>query len=332
MTTEGERFMKRAFTALFMSLLLLFSLTACSAPAEEPAPSEQLYTIGVIQLTQHTALDEATQGFIAAVEEALPGQVAFDVENASSDLDVCSTVINGFVSANVDLILANSTPALQTAVAATSQIPILGVSVTEYGAALAIDDFDGLVGGNVSGTSDLAPLDAQAEMVKEWFPDAQRIGFLYCSSEANSQYQVNTVQSHLENMGFLCAQYPFADSNEMASVTQAASSECDVIFVPTDNTIAANAIIVDNICRLAGVPVIGGDEGICSVCGVATLCVGGYYELGYTTGKMAVKILTGEADVSEMPIEYSPGFTRVFNQAICDELGLAVPSGYSAIE
>ncbi|MBR0025516.1 MAG: ABC transporter substrate-binding protein [Clostridia bacterium] len=316
--------MKRTFAALFMAIIMLLSLTACS-----PAPSAE-YTVGIVQLTQHTALDEAAEGFIAAVEEALPGKVTFEVENASGDLATCSSILNEFVSAGVDLILANSTPALQTAVSATGQIPILGTSVTEYGAALSIPDFDGLVGGNISGTSDLAPLDAQADMVKEWFPNAKTIGMLYCSSEANSQYQVDTVQAYLEEMGYACKQYPFADSNEMASVTQAAADNSDVIYVPTDNTIAANVTIVDNICRLAGIPVIGGDEAICAGCGVATLCVG-YYDLGYATGSMAVKILTGETDISEMPIQYSPEYSRVYNESICTELGIAVPAGYDPI-
>ena len=230
----------------------------------------------------------------------------------------------------MDLILANATAPLQAAVAATSDIPILGTSVTEYGVALGISDFNGVVGTNVSGTSDLAPLDQQAAMVQEWFPDAKTVGLLYCSAEPNSQYQVDTVQAELEKLGYTCTQYAFSDTNDMASVTQNAADNSDVIYVPTDNTCANNTGVIDNICRPAGVPIIAGEEGICGGCGVATLSIS-YYDLGVTTGEMAVKILTGEADISEMPIEYAPQFTKKYNEAICADLGLTVPEGYEAI-
>ena len=235
------------------------------------------------------------------------------------------------MAADVDLILANATAALQAAVAATADIPILGTSVTEYGVALDIDDFTGTVGGNVSGTSDLAPLDQQAAMVQTLFPDAKNVGLLYCSAEANSQYQVDTVKGYLEEMGYTCTLYPFADSNDAAAVTQTAADASDVIYVPTDNTVAANTGIVDNICQPAGVPVIAGEEGICKGCGVATLSIS-YYDLGVTTGKMAAQILTGEADISTMPIAYAENFTPKFNTVIGEALGIAMPEGYTPIE
>ena len=196
--------------------------------------------------------------------------------------------------------------------------------------ALGIDNFSGTVGTNVSGTSDLAPLDEQAAMVKEWFPEAKTVGLLYCSAEANSQYQVDTVQAELEKLGLTCTQYPFSDTNDMASVTQSAVDNSDVLYVPTDNTCANNAGIIDNIARPAGVPIIAGEEGICGGCGVATLSIS-YYDLGVATGKMAAKILTGEADIAEMPIEYAPQFTKKYNETICTDLGLTVPEGYEAI-
>ncbi|MBR0025736.1 MAG: ABC transporter substrate-binding protein [Clostridia bacterium] len=342
--------MKRTLIALMMALVMLVSLTACSAPAEEPAdtsapaepadtsapaepaePAAETYTVGICQLVPHVALDAATQGFMDALEEALPDQVTIDRQDAAGDVPTCATIVNGFVAADVDLIMANATPALQSAVTATGEIPILGTSVTEYGVALSIDNFDGLVGGNVSGTSDLAPLDQQAAMITEWFPEAKTVGLLFCAAEANSQYQVDTVQAALEAAGLTVTQYPFNDSNDMASVTQNAADNSDVIYVPTDNTVASNTGIIDNICRPAGVPVIAGEEGICSGCGVATLSIS-YYDLGVATGKMAVKILTGEADISEMPIEYAPEFTKKYNEAICADLGITPPEGYIAIE
>ncbi len=282
----------------FVSILLaaLLVLGAASAMAEG-----KTYTVGICQLVTHDALDAATQGFIDALTEELGDAVTFDVQNAAGDSNTCSTIANAFVSDKVDLILANATPALQAATAATADIPILGTSVTEYGVALDIEGFTGVVGGNVSGTSDLAPLDQQAAMIQELFPEAKNVGLVYCSAEANSQYQVDTVKACLETLGYNCTLYPFADSNDAAAVVQTAADASDVIYVPTDNTVAANTGIVDNICQPAGIPVIAGEEGIVKGCGVATLSIS-YYDLGVTTGKMAAKILTGEADISTMPV------------------------------
>ncbi len=305
--------------------------TAAAEAAEAAAEVTETYTVGICQLMQHVALDAATQGFKDALTEELGAAVTFDEQNAQGDSNTCSTIINSFVSADVDLILANATPALQAAQAGTNEIPILGTSVTEYGVALGIENFSGTVGGNISGTSDLAPLDEQAAMLRDLFPDAKNVGLLYCSAEANSQYQVDTVKAELESMGYTCEFYAFSDSNDLATVATKAASESDVIYVPTDNTVASNTEIVNNICQPAGVPVIAGEEGICSGCGVATLSIS-YYDLGVGTGKMAAKILKGEADISEMPIEYAPQFTKKYNAAICEALNVEIPEGYIAIE
>ena len=291
--------------------------TADTAEETEVPSAGGSYTIGICQLVQHEALDAATQGFKDAIVEALgEDAVTFDEQNAQGDSNTCATIINGFVAEDADLILANATAALQAAQAGTSEIPILGTSVTEYGVALGIDDFDGTVGGNISGTSDLAPLTEQAAMLNELFPDAKNVGLLYCTAEAN--------------LGYTCTQYGFSDSNDLSSVTTTAADESDVIYVPTDNTVANNTEIVNNICQPAGVPIIAGEEGICKGCGVATLSIS-YYDLGVATGKMAVKILTGEADISEMPIEYAPQFTKEYNPTLCEALGVTVPDDYTAI-
>lgn len=307
--------------------------TAAESTAEETTAeaSGETYVVGICQLMQHDALDAATQGFKDALTDALGDAVTFDEQNAQGDSNTCATIINSFVSNNVDLILANATPALQAAQAGTNEIPILGTSVTEYGVALGIEDFDGTVGGNISGTSDLAPLDEQAAMLHDLFPDARIVGLLYCSAEANSQYQVDVVKAALEGMGYECEFYAFTDSNDLSTIVTNAASNCDVIYVPTDNTVASNTAIVDNICRPAGIPVIAGEEGICAGCGVATLSIS-YYDLGVGTGRMAAKILTGEADISEMPIEYAPQFTKKYNPTICEELEIEIPDDYVAIE
>ena len=328
--------------ALVLTGVMALSLAACGAKEEAPAApaasapaasapaAAETYTVGICQLVQHVALDAATQGFMDALNEALPGQVTFDNQNASNDIPMCSTIVNQFVAADVDLILANATPALQAASAATIDIPILGTSVTEYGVAMGIKDFNGTVGGNVSGTSALAPLDQQAAMVKEWFPDAKTVGLLYCSAEANSQYQVDVVKTELEKLGYTCEFYSFSDSNDLAAVTESAAAASDVIYVPTDNTVASNAALIDNICRPAGIPVIAGEEGICAGCGVATLSIS-YYDLGVATGKMAAKILTGEADISTMPVGYAETVTPKYNADICASLNITPLEGYEAI-
>ncbi len=322
---KGEKKMKK-YIALLLAVLMIASMAACSAD-----PDDGKYTIGICQLVTHDALDAATQGFQDAVVAALGEEnVTFDLQNAAGDTNTCSPIATAFVASNVDLIMANATPALQAAAAATADIPILGTSVTEYGVALSIEDFSGTVGGNVSGTSDLAPLTDQAAMLQTWFPDAENVGLLYCSGEPNSKYQVDTVKALLEDMGYTCELFAFADSNDMAAVTQGACDFSDVIYVPTDNSVAAGTDVIDGICRPAGVPIIAGEEGICSGCGVATLSIS-YYDLGYATGEMAVKILTGEADISTMAVGYAANFTPKYNPEICEDLGLTPPEGYTAI-
>ncbi|MCR5215518.1 MAG: ABC transporter substrate-binding protein [Lachnospiraceae bacterium] len=295
------------------------------------AASDTTYHVGVCQLVQHVALDAATQGFKDTLTAEFGDKVVFDEQNAQGDSNTCSTIINGFVSADVDLILANATPALQAAQAGTDTIPVLGTSVTEYGVALGIDGFTGTVGNNISGTSDLAPLDGQADMVKELFPDAKNVGLIYCTAEANSQYQVDTIKGYLEALGYTCTLYGFSDSNDLTSVATTAVSNSDVIYVPTDNTVASNAELLDNIARPAKVPVVCGEEGIAAGCGVATLSIS-YYDLGVATGKMAIKVLKGEANISEMPVEYAPQFTKKYNATIAADLGITIPSDYVAIE
>ena len=328
--------MKKIISLTIAVLMLVSMLAGCGSSNEQPAApaasaEATVYNVGIIQLVTHDALDAATQGFMDALTAELgEGNVKFDLQNAAGDSNTCATIVNSFVSNEVDLIMANATPALQAAAAATADIPVLGTSVTEYGVAMGIENFSGTVGGNISGTSDLAPLDKQAEMVKEWFPDAQNVGLLYCSAEPNSQYQVDTIKTMLEGMGYTCTMYAFADTNDMAAVTQNAAGNSDVIYVPTDNTVASGTGIIDGICQPAGIPIIAGEEGICSGCGVATLSIS-YYDLGVATGKMAAQILKGESDISTMPIEYAATSTPKYNATICEALGLTAPEGYVAI-
>ena len=312
--------MKNRFTVL---VALLLSLLVISGSASAEAAT---YRIGICQLVQHAALEEATQGFTDAVKQQLGDRVELNVQNASGDSATCISVVNTLLAEEVDLILANSTQALQAASAATADVPILGVSVTDYPAALDLDEWDGMTHTNVSGTSDLAPLDAQAELIHTMFPDAKEVGILYCSSEVNSLYQIKLIREYLEPLGYACEDYAFTDTNDVFMVAQNACQNNDVIFVPTDNTIASCTELILNVVEVEKVPVIGGDKGICSGCGVATVCVD-YYDLGYTTGLMACDILTGKSDISQMPIEFSPVIHTVVNPAMCDALGIAILDG-----
>ena len=315
--------------------LVLAILALCMASAfaggsnETTAATGKVYTVGVCQLVQHNALDAATKGFEDALRDKLGDNVKIVEQNASGDVSTCITIVNGFVSSNVDLIMANATPALQAAQAATGDIPILGTSVTDYATALGMDDFKGTTGTNISGTCDLAPLDQQASMIMELFPNARKVGMLYCSAEANSVFQVNIIKEALEANGIECVDFAFSDSNDVAAVTANAAAWSDVIYVPTDNTAASCTETIRNVVEPAKIPVVAGEEGICKGCGVATLSIS-YYDLGYRTGEMAVEILNG-ADVSAMEIQYAPKFTKEYNAELCSILGIEVPSDYVAI-
>ena len=287
------------------------STEAAASTADSTAAADgKVYNIGICQLVQHEALDAATQGFKDALVEKLgEGSVKFDEQNASGDSANCATIVNGFVSNGVDLILANATAPLQAAAQATADIPVLGTSITDYATALDISDWTGTVGNNISGTSDLAPLDQQAAMIQELFPDAKSVGLLYCSAEPNSVYQCDVIEGYLNEEGYTVARYAFTDTNDVTSVAQTAADNSDVIYIPTDNTAASNTEAIANVVIPAKVPVVAGEEGICSGCGVATLSIS-YYDLGYATGEMAAKILADGADVSTMPVEFAPNVTK----------------------
>lgn len=318
--------------SLVLAAVMALSLVACGSGSKDKDTDtgDKTYKVGVVQLVQHEALDAATKGFTDALKEALGDKVEVEVKNASGDSNNCSTIVNGFISDKVDLIMANATPALQAAASATSTIPILGTSVTDYATALEIADWTGAVGGNISGTSDLAPLDKQAAMLQELFPNAKKVGMLFCSSEPNSKYQVDEVTKLLSAAGITCTEYTFTDSNDVSSVTQKTCDDSDVLYIPTDNTAASNTEAIANVVLAAGTPVIAGEAGICRGCGAATLSID-YYELGKITGQMAAKILTGEADISTMPVEFAPTATKQANMANCEKLGITVPADYTAL-
>ena len=320
--------------AILIAAAMTASLAACgsSSSGSGSAGSDGTYTIGICQQMEHPALDAATEGFQDACKEKFgEDNVEFDVKNAQGEQTMCSTIINNFVSSDVDLILANATLPLQTAAQATADIPILGTSVTDFAAALGISDWTGATGVNISGTCDLAPIEEQEDMLTELLPEAKTVGILYCSAESNSKYQAELFETELEKDGIEYKEYTAADSNEIQSVVTNAVSECDAIYIPTDNTMASNTQIINNICLPAKVPVIAGEQGICSGCGIATLSIS-YYDIGYRAGEMAYEILAEGADISTMEIETAPQVTKMYNPTICEELGITVPDDYEAIE
>lgn len=332
--------MKKTKRILALALSALMT-TACFAgcggsvdspeSSNKPADSAKVYNIGICQLVQHEALDAATKGFKDALIEKLgEDNVKFDEQNAQGDSATCTTICNQFVSSNVDLILGNATSALQAAYTATDKIPVLGTSITDYGEALDIKDWTGVSGMNVSGTSDLAPLDKQAEIIKDLCPDAKTVGILYCSAEANSKFQADTIKGYIESEGYTVKTYTFSDSNDVAAVAQTACDESDVLYVPTDNTAASNAEIINNIAEPSKTPIIAGEEGICKGCGVATLSIS-YYDLGKITGEMAYDILVNGADVTKMEVKYAPTTTKKYMADRCKALGIKVPNDYEAI-
>lgn len=333
--------MKKKLFSLLLAAAMMASLVACGNDSGSQTSnktsnniktgnSDGTYEIGICQLVQHEALDAATQGFKDALTEEFGDKVKFDEKNAQNDSNTCATIVNSFVSKKVDLILGNATPALQAAANATADIPILGTSITEYGVALSLDNFHGTVGGNISGTSDLAPLKDQAQMIKDFCPDKKTAGILYCSGEPNSKYQADKVKEELEGLGYTVSIYTFTDTNDVSAVTTKCASENEVMYIPTDNTAASNTELIDSICSEKKIPVFTGEEGIARGCGVATLSIS-YYDLGYTTGQMAVKVLKGEKNISEMAIEYAPA-AKKYVASRCEALGLTVPEGYEAIE
>ena len=308
--------------------------TTPAEPAQSSAPAAgATYTVGICQLVQHDALDAATQGFRDALTEALGDAVTFDEQNAQGDPTTCSTIVTGFVANNYDLIMANATPALQAAVAATNTIPILGTSVTDYATALAMD-FDAAngTGVNVAGSSDGVPGQLYVDLLLELVPDAKNVSILYCSAEANSVVQAD---DFIESMAatapdVACTTFTFADSNDIQSVVTAAIEGCDALYIPTDNQAASNMTIINNVCQPANVPIICGEENMCANGGLATVSIG-YYNIGRVCGEQAVQILRDGADVSTMPIAYASDPVKEYNADYAAAIGFGMPEGFQAI-
>ena len=328
--------MKKRMTALLLAMsLAAVSLAGCGSTGKDSGDSKKkayddVYHVGVIQLVEHEALDAATEGFQDALKEKLGDKVVFDVQNAQGEETNCATICTKFVNDDVDLIMANATQALTSAATATPDIPIVGTSVTDFVTTGTVESND-KPGTNVTGTSDLAPIDQQIALLKRLVPDAKTVGILYCSSEANSVYQAEEAQKELEKEGIKVEVYTVADSNDIQQVVTKAADNSDAIYIPTDNTIASNMEIVKNVTVPEKVPVIAGEENMCAVGGLATLSIS-YYIIGYNAGLMAYDILVNGKDPAEMPIQYADEITLKYNAEIASELGIQIPDDMVAIE
>lgn len=325
-----------------LSLIFALSMIACifagctTTPVNEETSSGEaeitgeVYRIGVCQLVQHNAIDDSAKGFIDALRAKLGDNVEFDIQNAAGDSSTCSTIINQFVSSNVDLIMTNTTSALQTAMSATAEIPIVATSITDFATALEADEWTGCTGINVTGASDLMPIPTQATMFGELLPDAKSIGIVYCSSEPNSKYQVDMISAEFDKLSIAYNIYTVADSNEVATVVTKACSENDALYIPADNTLVSATATIDEIAAFSKTPVITADEGSAAVCAVATLSVN-YYDIGYKAGEMAYDILVNGKDPAEMQIEYSANPTKKYIKTNCQALGITVPDDYEEL-
>lgn len=319
-------------TALLLSSAMVLSLAACSGGTGGDKPTgEKVYTIGILQQLEHQALDAATEGFKAAVEELLGKEnVKFNYQNAQNDSNNCTTIAGKFVSDKVDLIMANATTALQASASATKDIPIVGTSVTDYKTAGVVESNDA-PGRNVTGASDLAPIDQQIDLLVELAPDAKTVGIIYCSSEANSLFQAEKAREAMEAKGITVKTYTVADSNEIQSVVTKAVGEIDAMYIPTDNTMADNMELVKNITVPKKIPVFCGEENMCRNGGLATLSIS-YYDVGYTAGKMAVEILKNGKKAGDMPIEFVPDVVKKYNADVAEAIGITIPEWLTAIE
>lgn len=314
-----------------MKKLLVMTLALCliCLPMLASA-SEGQKTIGVIQYVQHVALDSAREGFVQALADNgyVDGdKIALDIQNAQADASNLATISDRFVANNVDLVLAIATPAAQSIAGKTTTIPILGTAITDYVVARLVDSNE-VPGTNVSGTTDMNPVADQIKLIKELFPETKTVGVLYTSSEDNSVLQAKLAKDAIEAEGMTYTEATVTSSNDVQQATQSIVDSCDAIYIPTDNVFASSMPVVYEVATAAKKPLIGGEAGMVKSGGLATLGIN-YYDLGYQTGLMAIRVLNGE-DVSKMPIETATKMDYTFNSTYADAIGFTIPEAYQA--
>ncbi|MBQ8474279.1 MAG: ABC transporter substrate-binding protein [Clostridia bacterium] len=307
--------MKKILTVVLVAAMCLancIAFTSCGEKAD--------FTVGVCQLMEHESLDQATEGFVEALKAELEkaGKTVEIDTQVAGDANLCSTVINTFTAKKVDLIMANATPALLAAANATSDIPVLGTSVTDYA-----DTFKNNIPANVTGTSDAVPFDEQATMMIETLDlvEGDKVGVIYCTNESNSLIQYEAVKALFEAEGIVVEAYTFSETTELQALVNSAAGACKAIYVPSDNTVAQNDSIVGTICTEKNVPVFTSYGG--AIC-YASLAID-YHQLGAETGKMAAEILLGTKTPADLEVKtLEPSV--VYNEDLCNKLGIEVPA------
>ncbi len=301
-----------AILAVVMLLSVCCAFTGCGSSAD--------YTVGICQLMKHDSLDQATQGFIDALTsemEAAGKKVEF-LNEVAGDSNLCTTVINTFTAKKVDLIMANATPALLAAANATTAIPVLGTSVTDYN-----DTFKNNIPANVSGTSDAVPFDEQAKMMIDTLGlvAGDVVGVLYCTNESNSLIQYEAVKALFEAEGIVVEAYTFSETTELQALVTSMAANVKAVYIPSDNTVAQNDTVVGTICTEQNVPVYTSYGG--AIC-YASLSIN-YYDLGAATGKMAAEILLGGKSPADIEIAtLTPSVS--YNSDLCAKLNIEVPA------
>lgn len=321
---------KKNLVLAMLALILVFMLSGCNTPAPAPTPTPEpktVFKIGIVQLAEHPALDAATQGFQDALTEKLPDQVEFDLQNAQGEQTNATTIVNKFVNDKVSLIMANATNSVKAAREATSTIPIVGTSVTDYVKSGLVESNEA-PGGNVTGASDNNPVDVQVELLAALVPDAEVVGIVYSSAEENSEIQAVEAKAALEAKGYEVKIYTVADSNEIQTIVTKACTEVDAFYEPSDNLIASNVPTMANITTAAGIPVITAESSMCEAGFLATYSIS-YYDLGLKAGEMAFEILVNGADPATTPIFTfdTSNLTLFINQEVADALGIVIPEG-----
>ena len=317
--------LKTLTSALAVGALTL-ALAACggeSAGGSDTSTSTTgtTYKIGVLQLTEHAALNASNEGFVAALDDA-GIDYEIDQQNAQNDQSACQTIASKLVNDGDDLILAIGTPAAQAVAGATSDIPIIGTAITDFAESGLVEDNEA-PGGNLTGSSDLTPVSDQIDLLQQLVPDVKTVGLLFCTAEANSEIQIEMAEEKLDEAGIAHERYTVSSSNEIQQVIESMVGKVDAIYAPTDNTIAAGMATVAMVANENKLPVIVGCDTMVEDGGLASYSIN-YYDLGYKAGEMAVEILTKGADPAEMPITYlaADECTLIANQATADEVGI----------
>lgn len=325
--------MKKRLTALILSAALLLSVSACSqsgaassSGAEGAGGAQKVYKIGVIQLMEHDALDNAYKGFVDGLKAAgyEDGKnIKLTYENAQNEQANCVTIASKLVNDRSDLILAIATQSAQAAANATKDIPILVTAVTDPADAKLVRSND-KPGGNVTGTSDLTPVKEQIQLLKEMVPNVSNVGLMYCSSESNSKFQIELAKKECDALGLKYTVKTVSSSNEIQQVAQSLVGSVQAVYVPTDNMLAAGMKTLSMVFTPAKIPIVVGESGMVKNGGIATYGIN-YYKLGQQTAAMAVKILKGEAKPADMPIEYQKDMDAAVNEDAAKQLGITIP-------